>query len=168
MDAGGKNQSERIDRIVTSRWLGFPIFLAVMYLIFQIVFTVGAPIMDMIEEGFGLLADFASVGLADIAAPNWVSSLICDGIIGGVGSVVIFLPNIFLLFLLLAILEDSGYLTRVAVIMDKIMHRLGLHGKSFIPMILGFGCSVSAIMATRTLETKRERFLTILITPFMS
>ncbi len=124
--------------------------------------------MDLIEEGFGLLAEFASAGLAGIAAPDWVSSLMCDGVIGGVGSVVIFLPNIFLLFLLLAILEDSGYLARVAVIMDRVMHKLGLHGKSFIPMILGFGCSVPAIMATRTLETKRERFLTIMITPFMS
>jgi len=168
MEAGGKNQSERIDKIVTSKWFGFPIFLAVMYLIFQIVFTVGAPIMDLIDEGFGLLAGFASAGLADIAAPDWVASLICDGIIGGVGSVVVFLPNIFLLFLLLAILEDSGYLARVAVIMDRVMHKLGLHGKSFIPMILGFGCSVPAIMAARTLETKRERFLTIMITPFMS
>jgi ferrous iron transport protein B len=168
MDAGGKNQSERIDRIVTSRWLGFPIFLAVMYLIFQIVFAVGAPIMDLINQGFALLGELASAGLADIAAPDWVASLICDGVIGGVGSVVVFLPNIFLLFLLLAILEDSGYLARVAVIMDRVMHKLGLHGKSFIPMILGFGCSVPAIMATRTLETKRERFLTILITPFMS
>ncbi|PAV09150.1 ferrous iron transport protein B [Methanocorpusculum parvum] len=168
MEAGGKNQSERIDRIVTSRWFGFPIFLAVMYLIFQIVFTVGAPIMDLIDEGFGLLAGFASAGLAEIAAPDWVASLICDGIIGGVGSVVVFLPNIFLLFMLLAILEDSGYLARVAVIMDRVMHKLGLHGKSFIPMILGFGCSVPAIMAARTLGTKRERFLTIMITPFMS
>ncbi len=168
MKAGGKNQSERIDKVVTSKWFGFPIFLSVMCLIFQVVFTVGAPIMDLIDEGFWLLAEFASAGLAGVAAPDWVVSLICDGIIGGVGSVVIFLPNIFLLFLLLAILEDSGYLARVAVIMDKIMHRLGLHGKSFIPMILGFGCSVPAIMATRTLETKRERFLTILITPFMS
>jgi len=168
MEAGGKNQSERIDKVVTSKWFGFPIFLAVMYLIFQVVFAVGAPIMGLIDEGFGLLGGFASAGLAGVAAPDWALSLICDGIIGGVGSVVIFLPNIFLLFLLLAILEDSGYLARVAVIMDKVMHKLGLHGKSFIPMILGFGCSVPAIMATRTLETKRERFLTILITPFMS
>ncbi|HJJ29980.1 MAG TPA: ferrous iron transport protein B [Methanocorpusculum sp.] len=168
MEAGGKNQSERIDRIVTSKWFGFPIFLAVMYLIFQIVFAVGAPVMDLIEGGFGLLSDFAAEGLSFAAAPDWVASLVCDGIISGLGSVVIFLPNIFLLFLLLAILEDSGYLARVAVIMDGIMHRLGLHGKSFIPMILGFGCSVPAIMATRTLETERERFLTILITPFMS
>jgi len=167
-EAGGKNRSERIDKIVTGTWLGFPIFLAVMYLIFQIVFTVGAPIMDLIDEGFGLLAGLAAAGLAGIAAPDWVLSLISDGVIGGVGSVVVFLPNIFLLFLLLSILEDSGYLARVAVIMDRVMHKLGLHGKSFIPMILGFGCSVPAIMAARTLETKRERFLTILITPFMS
>lgn len=168
MEAGGKNQSERIDRIVTSKWFGFPIFLAVMFLTFQIVFAVGQPIMDVIEGCFGILSDFAAEGLSLAAAPDWVASLVCDGIIGGVGSVVVFLPNIFLMFLLLAILEDSGYLARVAVIMDRIMHRLGLHGKSFIPMILGFGCSVPAIMATRTLETERERFLTIMITPFMS
>ena len=168
MEAGGKNQSERIDKIITNKWLGFPIFLGIMYLIFQIVFALGAPVMDLINQGFGILSESAAAGLAAITAPAWVTSLICDGIIGGVGSVIVFLPNIFLLFLLLAILEDSGYLARVAVIMDKIMHKLGLHGKSFIPMILGFGCSVPAIMAARTLETKRERFLTILITPFMS
>ena len=168
MEAGGKNQSERIDKIITNKWLGFPIFLGIMYLIFQIVFALGAPVMDLINQGFGILSEFAATGLAAITAPAWVTSLVCDGIIGGVGSVIVFLPNIFLLFLLLAILEDSGYLARVAVIMDKIMHKLGLHGKSFIPMILGFGCSVPAIMAARTLETKRERFLTILITPFMS
>ncbi len=168
MEAGGKNQSERIDKIITNKWLGFPIFLGIMYLIFQIVFALGAPVMDLINQGFGILSGFAATGLAAITAPAWVTSLVCDGIIGGVGSVIVFLPNIFLLFLLLAILEDSGYLARVAVIMDKIMHKLGLHGKSFIPMILGFGCSVPAIMAARTLETKRERFLTILITPFMS
>ncbi|MDD2470965.1 MAG: ferrous iron transport protein B, partial [Methanocorpusculum sp.] len=168
MEAGKKNQSERIDRIITSKWFGFPIFLGIMYLTFQIVFTLGAPIMDLIDQGFGILSELAAAGLAASLAPEWVTSLVCNGIIGGVGSVIVFLPNIFLLFLLLAILEDSGYLARVAVIMDRIMHKLGLHGKSFIPMILGFGCSVPAIMAARTLETKRERYLTILITPFMS
>ena len=168
MEAGKKNQSERIDRIITSKWFGFPIFLGIMYLTFQIVFTLGAPIMDLIDQGLKILSELAAAGLAASQAPAWVTSLVCDGIIGGVGSVIVFLPNIFLLFVLLAILEDSGYLARVAVIMDRIMHKLGLHGKSFIPMILGFGCSVPAIMAARTLETKRERYLTILITPFMS
>jgi len=168
MEAGGKNQSERIDRIITNKWLGFPIFLGIMYLTFQIIFTLGTPVMNLIDQGFGILSEFAAAGLAAAQASEWVTSLVCDGIIGGIGSVIVFLPNIFLLFVLLAILEDSGYLARVAVIMDRIMHKLGLHGKSFIPMILGFGCSIPAIMAARTLETKRERNLTILITPFMS
>ncbi|MDV0441206.1 ferrous iron transport protein B [Methanorbis furvi] len=167
-DSGGKNQSERIDRFVTNKWLGFPIFLVVMYAVFQIVFMLGAPFMDMIDTIFGTLSEFAGDALASSGAPDWVSSFVCDGVISGVGSVVIFLPNIVLLFILLAILEDSGYLARVAVIMDRIMHRLGLHGKSFIPMMLGFGCGVPAIMATRTMETERERLLTILLTPFMS
>ena len=100
--------------------------------------------------------------------PDWAVSFICDGVIAGVGSVVVFLPNILLMFLLLAILEDSGYLARVAVIMDQIMHKIGLHGKSFIPMILGFGCSVPAVMGARTLETERERKLTVLMTPYMA
>ncbi|HJJ97108.1 MAG TPA: ferrous iron transport protein B, partial [Methanocorpusculum sp.] len=166
-DSGGKNQSERIDRFVTNKWLGFPIFLLVMYGVFQIVFTIAAPFMDLIETVFGDAAAFVSVSLGS-GMPDWAVSFLCDGVIGGVGSVVIFLPNILLLFLLLAILEDSGYLARVAVIMDRIMHRIGLHGKSFIPMILGFGCSVPAVMAARTLETERERKLTILMTPYMS
>ncbi|MDU9376614.1 Fe(2+) transporter FeoB [Methanocorpusculaceae archaeon Sp1] len=167
-DSGGKNQSERIDRFVTNKWLGFPIFLVVMYAVFQIVFMLGAPFMDMIDTIFGTLSEISGDALASSGAPDWVSSFVCDGVISGVGSVVIFLPNIVLLFILLAILEDSGYLARVAVIMDRIMHRLGLHGKSFIPMMLGFGCGVPAIMATRTMETERERLLTILLTPFMS
>jgi ferrous iron transport protein B len=165
-DTGGKNQSERIDRWATGKWLGFPIFLVIMYCVFQIVFTLGAPVMDFIDEVFAACGEFAAEALS--GAPAWVASFVCDGIIGGLGSVIIFLPNIFLLFILLAVLEDSGYLARVAVLMDRIMHRLGLHGKSFIPMILGFGCSVPAVMAARTLETERERNLTILLTPYMS
>ncbi len=167
-DAGGKNQSERIDRFVTNKWLGFPIFLIVMYVVFQIVFTIGAPFMDLIDTVFGTVSEWAGEALGSAGAPDWATSFVCDGVISGVGSVVIFLPNIVLLFILLAILEDSGYLARVAVIMDRIMHRLGLHGKSFIPMMLGFGCGVPAIMATRTMETERERLLTILLAPFMS
>jgi len=166
-DSGGKNQSERIDRFVTNKWLGFPIFLLVMYGVFQIVFTIATPFMDLIETVFGDAAAFVSESLGS-GMPDWAVSFLCDGVIGGVGSVVVFLPNILLLFLLLAILEDSGYLARVAVIMDRIMHKIGLQGKSFIPMILGFGCSVPAVMATRTLETERERKLTILMTPYMS
>ena len=163
-----KHRSEKIDKVVTHKWLGFPIFLAIMYLLFQIVFTLGDPFMALIDDGFSLLAEVFAEFFSSISAPEWVVSFVSDGVIGGVGSVIIFLPNIFLLFLLLAILEDSGYLTRAAVIMDAIMKKIGLHGKSFIPMILGFGCSVPAIMAARTLESERERFLTILLTPFMS
>lgn len=166
-DSGGKNQSERIDRFVTNKWLGFPIFLLVMYGVFQIVFTIATPFMDLIETVVGDAAAFVSLSLGS-GMPDWAVSFLCDGVIGGVGSVVVFLPNILLLFLLLEILEDSGYLARVAVIMDRIMHRIGLHEKSFIPMILGFGCSVPAVMAARTLETERERKLTILMTPYMS
>lgn len=166
-DSGGKNQSERIDRFVTNKWLGFPIFLLVMYGVFQIVFTIATPFMDLIETVFGDAAAFVSVSLGS-GMPDWAVSFLCDGVIGGVGSVVVFLPNILFLFLLLAILEDSGYLARVSVIMDRIMHRIGLHGKSFIPMIFGFGCSVPAVMDARTLETERERKLTILMTPYMS
>ena len=163
-----KQRSEQIDSIVTHKWLGFPIFLVVMYLLFQVVFTLGAPFTELIDQGCGMLSEYSGKLFATFAAPAWFASLVSDGVIGGVGSVIMFLPNIFLLFVLLAILEDSGYLTRVAVIMDQIMNRLGLHGRSFIPMLLGFGCSVPAIMASRTLETERERYLTILLTPFMS
>ena len=168
MHAGGKSQTGRIDRILTNRWLGFPIFALIMYLIFQIVFTVGAPPMEWIETFFGWLGEVCGTGLEAIAAPAWVTSVVIDGIIGGVGGVVVFLPNIILMFFLLSVMEASGYLARVAVLMDRIMHALGLHGKAFIPMILGFGCSVPAIMAARTLETERERKLTMLLTPYMS
>ena len=163
-----KHRSEKIDKIITNKWLGFPIFLVIMYLVFQIVFALATPFMDLIDETFSYLGEICGEFFTSIHAPEWVASLVSDGIIGGVGSVIIFLPNILILFLLLAIMEDSGYLTRVAVIMDVIMKKIGLHGKSFIPMILGFGCSVPAVMASRTLETERERFLTILMTPFMS
>ena len=168
MQAGGKSQTGRIDKILTNRWLGFPIFAVIMYLIFQIVFTVGAPPMEWIETFFGWLGEVCGGALEAISAPEWVTSLVVDGVIGGVGGVVVFLPNIIIMFFLLAIMEGSGYLARVAVLMDRIMHALGLHGKAFIPMILGFGCSVPAIMACRTLETERERKLTMLLTPYMS
>ncbi|MDO5843933.1 MAG: ferrous iron transport protein B [Methanocorpusculum sp.] len=168
MSAGGKNQSGRIDKIITNKWLGFPIFLGIMYLIFQAVFTLGAPLMEGIDFIFGQLGEICSTGLTTVSAPEWMTSFVVDGVIGGMGSVIIFLPNIILMFLMLAILEQSGYMARVAVLMDSIMHKLGLHGKSFIPMILGFGCGVPAIMGARAMENRRERNLTILLTPFMS
>lgn len=157
--------SEKIDKIVTNRILGLPIFLAIMYLMFQITFVVGAPFQDMIEEGFGILGEF----ILNTIGETLISSLLVNGIIGGVGSVLTFVPQIILLFLMISILEDTGYLARAAFVMDKIMHKLvGLHGKSFIPMILGFGCGVPGIMATRTMENEKDRLLTMMILPFMS
>lgn len=154
--------SDRIDKVVVNRWLGIPIFLALMYGVFQFTFTLSGPLMDWIDAGFGWLAEQAS-GIG-----GWFGSLLADGIIGGVGSVLIFIPPIFLLFIALAILEDSGYLARAAFVMDRVMHRVGLHGRSFIPMLLGFGCNIPAIMATRTIENPRDRLTTILINPLMS
>jgi len=161
-------RSDYIDRVVTNKFLGIPIFLLVMYLMFQVTFTLAAPLMDLIDGFFGFLGEAVTGIITSIGGPEWLISLFADGIIGGVGSVMIFLPNILLLFLIISFLEDSGYMARAAFIMDKVMHKIGLHGKSFIPMILGFGCNVPAIMATRTLENKKDRLLTILINPFMS
>jgi ferrous iron transport protein B len=158
-------RSDIIDRVVTNRYLGIPIFLLIMWLTFQITFTVGAPFQDLIDTGFGMLGEAVSASLGE----GFLTSFIVDGLIGGVGGVLVFVPIIFLLFLILSVLEDSGYLARAAFVMDRLMHKLiGLHGKSFIPMILGFGCAVPGIMATRTLENERDRFLTMLIVPFMS
>lgn len=158
------NMSDAIDSIVVNRVLGIPIFLGLMYLVFQLTFTLGDPFMGWIEEFFGFLGEKASV----LITHDLLKSLIVDGIIGGVGGVIVFLPNIILLFIAIAILEASGYMARVAFIMDKVMHKIGLHGKSFIPFLIGFGCSVPAIMATRTLDNQRDRILTMLVTPFMS
>jgi len=158
-------RSDFIDRIVTHKYLGIPIFLLIMWLTFQITFTVGDPLGGYIEGAFAWLGETVSASLGD----GFLTSFIVDGIIGGVGGVLVFVPIIFILFLILSLLEDSGYLARAAFVMDRFMHKLvGLHGKSFIPMILGFGCAVPGIMATRTLENERDRFLTMLIVPFMS
>lgn len=159
--------SDRIDAIVTNRFLSIPLFLGLMYLVFQLTFTLGTPPMDWIDAGFSWLGDTIS-RLWPSGSESVLKSLIVDGVIGGVGGVLVFLPNIILLFLAIAILEDTGYMARAAFIMDRLMHRIGLHGKSFIPFIIGFGCSVPAIMATRTLENKRDRLLTMLVVPFIS
>ena len=160
-----KTLTDKIDNIVTNRILGFPIFLVIMYLMFQITFTVAAPFQDMIDEGFGILGEMVATSLGD----GMLTSFIVDGIIGGVGGVLVFLPQIILLFLIISFLEDSGYLARAAFVMDKVMHSLvGLHGKAFIPMILGFGCGIPGIMATRTMENEKDRLITMLIVPFMS
>jgi len=162
-----RNMSDRLDEIVMNRVLALPLFLGLMYLVFQLTFTVGGPPMEWIESGFGWLGKAVS-GLWPEGAESPLRSLLVDGIIGGVGGVIVFLPNILLLFLAIAILEDTGYMARAAFIMDRLMHKIGLHGKSFIPMLIGFGCSVPAIMATRTLESQRDRLTTILVAPLMS
>jgi len=155
--------SDRIDDVMLNRWLGIPLFLAILYGLFQLAFTVSVPLMDWVDEGFGWLA-----GLASGISPAWLSSFIADGIIGGVGSVLVFVPVIFLLYIGLAILEDSGYMARAAFVMDRLMHKIGLHGRSFVPLVLGFGCNVPAIMATRTIENPKDRLVTILVNPLMS
>ncbi len=159
------NSSDLIDRVITNRWLGIPIFLALMWGAFQLTFAVAAPFMAAIEALFGYCAGLLSSGSVE---PAWLGSLLGDGILGGVGSVIIFLPNIFILLFILSLLEDSGYLARAAFVMDRLMYAIGLPGKSFIPMLIGFGCNVPAIMATRTIEDPKDRLLTILINPFMS
>ncbi len=154
--------SDKIDRFVINRWLGIPIFLALMYGVFQFVFTLSVPFMDWIDAFFSWLG-----GHAANIRPDWLGSLLADGIIGGVGSVLVFIPPIFLLFIAISILEDSGYMARAAFVMDRLMHKIGLHGRSFIPMILGFGCNIPGIMACRTIENPKDRLTTILINPFM-
>lgn len=154
--------SDKIDKVLLNRWLGIPIFLALLYGVFQFTFTLSVPLMAWIDAGFSWLGGQAS------AIGGWGGSLLSDGIIGGLGSVLVFIPPIFLLFIALAVLEDCGYMARAAFVMDRLMHRVGLHGRSFIPMIIGFGCNVPAVMATRTIENPRDRLTTILINPFMS
>lgn len=159
--------SDQLDSVLTNRILGLPIFIAMMYVVFQLTFFLGQYPMGWLESLFGFTAEMITQhwpGSPDSA----MLSLIVDGIIGGVGGVVVFLPNILLLFMSISILEDSGYMARAAFIMDHIMHKIGLHGKSFIPMLIGFGCSVPAIMSTRILENRRSRLTTIMIIPLMS
>ncbi|ABY92437.1 ferrous iron transport protein B [Thermoanaerobacter brockii subsp. lactiethylicus] len=160
--------SDKIDKIVTNRYLGIPIFLLAMWGVFQFTFVIGDPLVGWIETFFGWLGEVTNTVLANIGVPEVITSFITDGLIGGIGSVLVFIPPIFLLFFAISILEDSGYMARAAYVMDRLMNALGLHGKSFIPMIIGFGCNVPAIMATRTLENKEDRLITILINPLMS
>lgn len=165
-----KTWTERIDAIVTHRWLGIPLFFFFMFLTFQITFSwVGAPLQDLLDSWFsGPVTDFALKLLTITGASDWLVSLVIDGIIAGVGGVLVFIPQIFTLFLIISFLEDSGYMARAAFIMDKAMSRIGLNGKAFIPMIIGFGCNVPGIMSARTIEQPKERLITILISPFMS
>ncbi|GHV01019.1 ferrous iron transport protein B [Bacteroidia bacterium] len=162
---GEKGQrSSRIDRVLTHKFFGIPIFLGILWLMFQATFSLGNIPAGWIEQGVGWLGGV----IAGAMAEGPLRDLLCDGVINGVGGVLMFLPNILLLFLFISIMEDTGYMARAAFIMDKAMHRIGLHGKSFIPLLMGFGCNVPAIMATRTLESRKDRILTILIIPFMS
>lgn len=159
--------SDRLDDVVAHRWLGLPIFAAVLYGIFWLTFTVGEAPMGWIESGVGLLGSAVS-RLWPEGSESVLRSLLVDGVIAGVGGVLVFLPNILLLFLGLALLEDSGYMARAAFLTDRAMHRFGLHGKSFLPMMTGFGCTVPGILATRTLENERDRLTTMLVLPLMS
>ncbi|MEA2061654.1 MAG: ferrous iron transport protein B [Thermodesulfobacteriota bacterium] len=156
--------SRNIDFVLTNRFLGFPVFLFFIWLMFQMTFSMGAYPMEWIEKGVGLVYTLFD----HVMPPSLFKSLVLDGIVTGIGSVVIFLPNILILFFCIALFEDTGYMARAAFLMDRVMHSVGLHGKSFIPMLMGFGCSVPAIMATRALENRKDRILTTLITPFMS
>ncbi len=156
--------SRNIDLVLTNRFIGFPIFIFFIWAMFQLTFTLGVYPMNWIDSGIKL---FSSV-LAHVLPNNIFKDFLIQGVIAGVGSVIIFLPNILILFFCIALFEDTGYMARAAFLMDKIMHLIGLHGKSFIPMLMGFGCNVPAIMASRTLESEKDRTLTILITPFMS
>ncbi|MEJ2701595.1 MAG: ferrous iron transport protein B [Sedimentisphaerales bacterium] len=161
------SRSDMIDAVVVNRILGLPIFLILMYIVFFLTFKIGSYPMGWLERLFGWTSRTV-VGLWPAGSESWLKSLLVDGIISGVGGVLVFLPNILLLFLAIALLEDTGYMARAAFVMDRIMHKIGLHGKSFIPMLIGFGCSVPAIMATRILENKRSRLTTIMVIPLMS
>ncbi len=153
-----------LDDMLTHKFWGFPIFLFLMWLMFQATFTLGSYPMNWINAGVGILREWVQNAMPLGA----LRDLVVDGIIGGVGGVIIFLPNIMILFFFISLMEDTGYMARASFIMDKLMHKIGLHGKSFIPLVMGFGCNVPAIMATRTLDNKKDRILTMIITPFMS
>ena len=156
--------TDKIDAIVTNKWLAFPIFIILLYIMFKATFSLGNYPMEWIDWLVGKFGDFVSTFMVD----GWLKDLVVNGIIAGVGSVLVFLPNILILYFFISIMEDSGYMARAAFIVDKLMHRIGLHGKSFIPMVMGFGCNVPAIMATRTIESRKSRLITIAIIPFMS
>ena len=167
VDSSGRQEqtvSDRIDRVLTHRVLGLPLFFGIMWLLFNVVFTVGEIPQGWIEDAVKWFSDLVSANLAE----GELRSLLVDGIIGGVGSVLTFLPSILLLFFGIALLEDTGYMARAAFVMDRVMRAVGLHGKSFIPLLLGFGCSVPAVMGARTLENKSDRMVTILVSPLMS
>lgn len=163
-DSSKKTYTQRIDRFFTGKYLGYPIFIFMMWLMFQATFVFGDYPVMLIEK----LVELTGNLFNKLIPEGIVNDMIIDGIIGGVGGVIVFLPNILILFLFISLMEDTGYMARVAFIVDKLMHKVGLHGKSFIPLLMGFGCNVPAIMATRTIENKNDRLVTMLIIPFMS
>ena len=156
--------THRLDALINNKWLGFPIFILLLYLMFEVTFTLGQYPMDWIDAGVGWLGEFISMNMPE----GPLKAMLVDGIIGGVGAVIVFLPQILILYSFISFMEDSGYMARAAFIMDKLMHGMGLHGKSFIPLIMGFGCNVPAVMATRTIESRRSRLITMLVLPMMS
>lgn len=160
--------TDKIDKVLTHPVWGIPMFLLIMCLVFFLTFTVGDLLKGVFEQALGFLSGSAGIVLQGLGVASWLQSLLIDGILAGVGGILTFIPNIFILFLALAVLEDSGYMSRVAYVMDSVMGKVGLSGKAFLPMILGFGCTVPAIMATRALETEHDRRKTMFITPFMS
>lgn len=157
-------EKQQFDNILTHRVWGFPVFIFFLWFMFQATFTIGSYPMEWIDAGVGWLSNW----LGSVLPEGSLTDLLIDGVIGGVGGVIVFLPNILILFFFISLMEDTGYMARASFIMDKLMHKIGLHGKSFIPLVMGFGCNVPAIMATRTLENRKDRILTMLITPFMS
>ena len=163
-DNSDHTRAQKIDAILTSRWLGLPLLILVLFGVFEATFTLGAYPQQWIESGINALSGLLHAEMS----PGWFTSMLVDGVVQGVGAVLAFLPNIIILFFFLSILEDTGYMARAAFIMDKIMHRIGLHGRSFIPMLIGFGCNVPAIMAARSIDDKKDRTLTMLMIPFMS
>jgi ferrous iron transport protein B len=164
-----QQRSEKFDEILTHKYFGIPIFFGIMFFIFWMTFNViGAPLQELLEILIGRFTEIVSNIMIAFDVSNWVYSLVINGIFAGVGSVLSFLPLIVILFFFLSILEDSGYMARVAFLMDKLLRKIGLSGRSFVPMLIGFGCSVPAIMATRTLASERDRKMTIVLTPFMS
>ncbi len=164
-----ENKSDKIDRIVTNKWLGIPIFAAIMFFMYQFSITFGNGILGgKVDEFFGTLGKWTETGLGNLGAPHLFTSFITDGIIGGLGSVFVFFPMILTMYFLIALLEDSGYMSRAAYVMDRLMNAVGLHGKTAVSLIIGGGCNVAGIMSTRTLESKKDRMIAILINPFVS
>ena len=163
-DDQNQTRLEKIDQVLTNPWLGFPIMMAALYIVFWCTFTLGAYPQGWIEQGVGAAAEW----LSGLMPHTWWSGLLIDGVLQGVGAVLAFLPNIIILFFFISLMEDSGYMAREAFIMDTIMHRVGLHGRSFVPMLMGFGCNVPAIMAARDIQNPKDRVLTMLMVPFMS